>query len=172
MAARFVALLPVLLTATGCGCRRPCPAPDPTAGLRAASTPIVSIRRAEPGRALHLTGKDWEGWAIVGKEKEGGWGPSEQDVKRIEDALPAEAKKRVPDWKRPLSGYWRQYVGVTDEGKRIVRVHGAFQDATKHMDLDLSQDELEVMDGEDDFFEAEYDPATGTILSLGLHGGA
>lgn len=106
----------------------------------------------------------------VGSKEDGGWAPSEDDVKRIEAALPAEAKARMPELGRPIAEYLRQYVGVTQDGKRLVRIHGVHKSAAT--ELDLTKRELMVLDGGNEYFEGIYDPATGIFSDLGPHGDA
>ncbi|MFO0933753.1 MAG: hypothetical protein U1E39_13770 [Planctomycetota bacterium] len=101
--------------------------------------------------------------------------PTPAQVAALEARLPDAMRTRAPEFRRPLSRYFRQYVGTIEDGKRWIEVHGAAIDDIESLaaeGFDPRQEELMVFDGGDSFFEARYDPTTGTFESAGFHGEA
>lgn len=101
--------------------------------------------------------------------------PAPAQVADLEARLPDAMRQRAPYFRRPLRGYFRQYVGTIEDGKRWIEVHGAsIEDIASLVSdgFDPRQEELMVFDGGDSFFEARYDPTTGAFDSAGPHGEA
>ena len=114
--------------------------------------------------------------AFDGVPADGYWTPAEADVRAMEAALvpylrdvPEDAVGRVaPDlWER-LPGYTRQYVGIVEEGRRLVFAN-VFCDA---FGTDWAVEPIVVLDGGDCFFQVRYDVETGAFSGLIVNGEA
>ena len=116
-------------------------------------------------------------WPDHAYEVEGFWTPTVQDVGRAEAALPAAAREHAPELTVPFERYYRQYVGIVDEGRRLLYVnmiHEAFFAQEREAGDDDRQDPRTVLlvvdDGGDWFVEGFFDPASDTFTQLWVHG--
>lgn len=168
---RTAAALASVLLASG-GCRSgsaPCgppaaPVPRPVVAATPAPQPLGPVDVVGPGYR-----------GVILASKPHGWMPTPAQVAALEAGLPDAMRTRAPEFRRPLSGYFRQYVGTIEDGKRWIEVHGAsIEDVASLVaeGLDPRQEELRVFDGGDSYFEARYDPATGAFDGAGPHGEA
>lgn len=168
---RTVAVFASVLLASGgcrCGSERCCAPAAPVARPVVAATPAP-----QPLGPVDVVGPGYRG--VILASKPGGWMPTPAQVAALEARLPDAMRTRAPEFRRPLSRYFRQYVGTIEDGKRWIEVHGAAIDDIESLaaeGFDPRQEELMVFDGGDSFFEARYDPTTGTFESAGFHGEA
>lgn len=96
------------------------------------------------------------------------WRPRAADAEALEAALPAylEAHQgHLQSVSRPLGEYYRHYVGIEQEGRRVLYMF-AFCDAH---DGDWERP-LHVSDGGDCYFHVWFDPETQTVLRHQVHG--
>ena len=122
-------------------------------------------------------------WPSHAYEVEGHWAVTVEDVRRAEAALPAAAKRLVPELEVPLERYVRQYVGIVSEGRRALYVNLLHEDSVApHPDDDPDEDPDErdawrrklvvVDDGGDWYVEGFFDPDRGEFTELFVHGEA
>lgn len=168
---RTAAVLASVLLASG-GCRsgsERCGAP-----AAPVARPVVDATPApQPLGPVDVVGPGYRG--VILASKPGGWMPAPAQVAELEARLPDAMRKRAPEFRRPLSRYFRQYVGTIEDGKRWIEVHGASIEDIESLaadGFDPRQKELLVFDGGDSYFEARYDPATGAFDGAGPHGEA
>jgi hypothetical protein len=101
----------------------------------------------------------------------GSWIPGRDDVRAIEESLPAYIEGRQSS--APLAGtrvpaqlgrYYRQYCGTRTRPRQILVMfaHSGGADSVKWLD---GQPHI-VYDGGDSFFSVTYEVATGTFLNL------
>ena len=153
-------LVPLLLTACG-----------------GDDAPVGPVAVEEAGyQGVILPASAWPSYAY---EVEGFWTVSLEDVRAAEAALPAAAKRLVPQLTVPLDRYVRQYVGIVlEEGPRLY-LNLLHQDAIAPHPDDTEEEhdawrrEVQVVDdGGDWYVEAFFDPKTGEFTSLWVHGEA
>lgn len=90
------------------------------------------------------------------------WTPRAADLRRLEAGLP-----------RSLTGYYRQYVGITQGGKRLILINGfkaGVAPAFTGGQGDWHRHAVIVSDGGDDFFQATYDPHTRRFVGPEFNG--
>lgn len=145
-----------------------------------------SMAQGDPPRGVVLTGEDAVELASdffynpppSAKEI---WQPSASDVARLEKLLPdfMRSQKALPHDYQPLNEYFRQYVGIVRNGKKIIGVnfvHSSFFEtmaSVKPQDgktEDLQKRPILVMDGGAYFFHLQFDPATGSFSDLRFNG--
>ena len=93
---------------------------------------------------------------------QGFWTPRAADLRRLEAGLP-----------RSLTGYYRQYVGITQGGKRLILINGfkaGVAPAFTGGQGDWHRHAVIVSDGGDDFFQATYDPHTRQFVGPEFNG--
>ncbi|HMG39759.1 MAG TPA: hypothetical protein VK611_00450 [Acidimicrobiales bacterium] len=134
----------------------------------------------EPDAGTLVEGDGYRGVLLdAGPTFEGaeGFVPTEADVARFEERLPAALPAAVnasgeevtPD---DLGGYVRQYAGVSggsDGGRQLV-VAGICDTAAADGMSDWEHGWIEVSDGGACFWDATMDLATGEILHVYFHG--
>lgn len=114
------------------------------------------------------------------------WEPGPAELARLEKLLPEfMAGQRTPDDYQPLHEYYRQYVGIVQDGKKRVCVnffhHGFVQDVLRSVDpvtrkpVQQAEDfwkhePMVVDDGGAYFFTVQFDPETGTFSRLRFNG--
>jgi hypothetical protein len=101
----------------------------------------------------------------------GFWTPSPSQVLAVEQRLPALLRKS--GHKLKLSDSYRQYVGVTSRGKKLIYVNsfpGFALDHSKERDWHVTG--VTVCDGGDVFWGVEFDPADYTFHDLQFNGEA
>jgi hypothetical protein len=112
---------------------------------------------------------------------EGVWRPDKETIVRLEKALaPAlvDALRRapIPEFRRyPPSDYYRQYVGLVVDGKRVVYVNGFHR---KFLEIstrsgrtpDWRTTPINVCDGAELFFGAEFEVAAGRVENVYFNG--
>jgi hypothetical protein len=101
--------------------------------------------------------------------------PSQADVERFEDQLPAALPNATNPSGEPvtaddLDGYVRQYTGVAGGGARHLVVAAICDDQAAGMDWQDGW--IEVSDGGACFWDATMDLDTGAILRFYVHGSA
>jgi hypothetical protein len=107
------------------------------------------------------------------------WQPGPADIARLEDRLPGFMRtQKTPFDYQPLHEYYRQYVGVSPEGKKKICVnffhHGFLLDSLR-VEPDLPSDywkyePVHVDDGGAYFFHLQFDLETGTFTNLRFNG--
>jgi hypothetical protein len=104
-----------------------------------------------------------------------GWDPAFSQVRQAETRLPGFlAKNRRPE--RPLSEYYRQYLGVVIEGKNLIYVNVFPRSLVERPDFPgVSRDYwrsefVDVCDGGDDFWGALFDLETQLFFSPRFNG--
>ena len=192
-AASLGAVAAVVLAAAGCDqgrccCQRSAPlapvAPDtPAAPLKRArwkpSPGSVPATAATPGKPLRVSGTDYKGVIFAMSPEEiahweatAFWTPTAEDVRRLEAALPAALRAAAPMVKTPLKEYFRQYLGVVREGRRLVLVFAIHEPSLEEIEEELLKEPRLVNDGGDAYIDGVYDAAKGTFESVGPHGEA
>lgn len=97
------------------------------------------------------------------------WTPSEEDVLKLENSLPAyleqvgatEVAGRLPEYKR-------QYVGFTFDGDQLI--YGNF--FCNPLNYDWQKEAVFVLDGGSCYFQIQYDPKNDQFLYLQINGEA
>jgi len=113
-----------------------------------------------PGRTTVLPLS--EGRHLPEKQTSGCWTPSTADLKNLEADLP---KRLIP--------YYRQYLGITERGNRLIYIDGFKAQAVPEMmsgKYDWHRHAVFVFDGGDNFFQATYDPALRNIARVSFNG--
>ncbi len=167
---RRVAIPFGLLLVVGCGLAEP-----PSAASTEPALPYG------PVEILGRTGRVTRASTVRLPRDEGHWRPTRTDLEGFERAigpyaraLPREAYYAgEPDFDlaTALEGYHRQYVGITEGGRRVVRVSLY----CPRFDLPMGVDStffFEMNDGGACNCEALYDPALGQVLRLHTAGDA
>ena len=101
----------------------------------------------------------------------GFWTPSPSQVLAVEQRLPELLRKS--GHKLKLSSSYRQYVGVTSHGKKLIYLNsfpGFALDHSKERDWHVTS--VTVCDGGDVFWGVEFDPAENTFQNLQFNGEA
>ncbi len=104
---------------------------------------------------------------------QGGWTPKRIDAERASDGVPAFLKTAAPKIAAKFPSYYGQIWGVTDHGRRKLRLN--FSCAKQTFDVDKpgwTQQAIVVADGGDCFFQVDFDPATSTYSRLRVNGDA
>ena len=100
------------------------------------------------------------------------WTPSQAQIDRLEQDLPAFLRDNAPErsadlWQK-VAPYKRQYIGIVQADQQLIYVN-----AMCSMDDDDWQTEpVMVMDGGDCYFNVTYDPATFRFSNLSINGDA
>ena len=102
-----------------------------------------------------------EGPHLPEKQTAGCWVPGASDLKRLEAALPTR-----------LAPYYRQYLGITERGRRLIYINGFSAGKAPNFrgKYDWRHHAVVADDGGDNFFQAAYDPATRQITRLSFNG--
>ena len=108
------------------------------------------------------------------------WQPSAGDVARLEKLLPGfmRSQKALPRDYQPLHEYFRQYVGVVRNGKKLIAVsliHSSILEAEERIQgkrWDFLKTHLAVSDGGAYVFQLQFEPATGFFSDLRFNGDA
>ena len=100
----------------------------------------------------------------------GFWNPSLSQVLAVEQRLPELLRKSGHELK--LSDSYRQYVGVTSHGKKLIYLNSFPGFALGHSSnrRDWRTTALTVCDGGDVFWGAEFDPADNTFHNVQFNG--
>jgi hypothetical protein len=126
-----------------------------------------------------------QNWVIVTKKqseetgmaswlvnRDGFWTPSAEDILKLEERLAAYLSQnsiyffqQPPVWER-LDEYYRQYIGLTRGGKKII--YGNF--FCDPMGLDWQETFVAVEDGGDCYFQVEYDVEGRFFIKLMVNG--
>jgi len=96
------------------------------------------------------------------------WTPSADEVMALERALPAHLAHAAAQLVPKLGRYKRQYVGVVENGARLVFAN-FFCDARP---IEWMHRPVIVDDGGDCYFQIKYDPSTGAFSALNINGDA
>ena len=99
----------------------------------------------------------------------GFWTPSPSQVLAAEQRLPELLRKS--GHKLKLSDLYRQYLGVTSHGKKLIYLNsfpGFALDHSKEQDWHVTS--VTVCDGGDVFWGVEFDPAENTFQNLQFNG--
>jgi hypothetical protein len=137
--------------------------PAPDSGERRCRYPADGTYAAGP----YVSGPKFDGVVVTW----GSWIPGRDDVRAIEESLPAYIEGRQSS--APLAGtrvpaqlgrYYRQYCGTRTRPKQILVMfaHSGGADSVKWLD---GQPHI-VYDGGDSFFSVTYEVAAGTFLNL------
>jgi len=108
------------------------------------------------------------------------WQPSASDVARLEKLLPGfmRSQKALPRDYQPLHEYFRQYVGVVRNGKKLIGVsfvHSSILETLERIQgktWDFRKTPLAVSDGGAYVFHLQFEPATGSFSDLRFNGNA
>ncbi len=108
------------------------------------------------------------------------WQPSASDVARLEKLLPGfmRSQKTLPRDYQPLHEYFRQYVGVGRNGKKLIGVsfiHSSILETMERIQgkpWDFQNSPIVVMDGGASVFHLQFEPATGSFSDLRFNGEA
>ena len=119
------------------------------------------------------------------------WEPGPAEIARLEKLLPEfMAGQRTPEDYQPLHEYYRQYVGIVQDGKKRICVnffhHGFVRENLERPHLNPTiqkilqeggraedfwkRDAMVVSDGGAYFFTVQFDPETGTFSLLRFNG--
>lgn len=102
----------------------------------------------------------------------GFWSPSPSQVLAVEQRLPELLRRS--GHKLKLSDSYRQYVGVTAHGKKVIYLNSFPEFALDYSEVrgDWRTTALTVCDGGDVFWGVEFDPADNTFRYLQFNGAA
>jgi hypothetical protein len=99
------------------------------------------------------------------------WTPREKDIKKLEakleQYLTGNPPEKAPKLHEKLSGYKRQYAGITVEKKKRIYV-SLFRDP-KDKHKNWKRRPVVVEGGGADYFEIQYDVESGEFLNLNVH---
>jgi hypothetical protein len=102
---------------------------------------------------------------------EASWTPTEVEVSMLESGLAPHLKANRPDESprlyRKLSQYKRQYIGVCEEGRRILYAFFMCEAPPK-----WKEQVMEIRDGGDCYFSVHFDVATRRYLYVTVNGHA
>jgi hypothetical protein len=112
--------------------------------------------------------------ATVWIAKDGTWEPSMADIYKLEASLRQVSSLKATNWPADSDiridhpeQYFRQYVGVTRKGKKLIYVN-AFCDA---IPISYWRETLvRIMDGGTCCWQAFYDPTVGRFTALTING--
>lgn len=121
-------------------------------------------------------------------DEESLWEPGPAETARLEKLLPEfMAGQKTPSDYQPLHEYYRQYVGIVQDGKKTICVnffhYGFVQDVLRSSRVDpvtrkpvqqaedfWKHEPMVVNDGGAYFFVIQFDPETGTFSQLRFNG--
>ena len=130
-------------------------APDKSVpAAKAAPTPTP----AGPTAVLPLS----EGPQLTGEGKSGYWTPKAADLKRLEADTPPAVKS-----------YYRQYIGITRDGARLIFIEGFSPSMGAEFDRnkeDWRHRAIMIMDGGTGVFRATYNPHTRKFVGPEYNG--
>jgi len=102
------------------------------------------------------------------------WVPSAEQVRAMEERLPSFLLREKQD---ELSGkvalYYRQYIGITINGRRLIYgnfIHNTAWKESLEDGVDYHRHMMMVDDGGAWFFQVEYDVETEAFVELGING--
>jgi hypothetical protein len=98
----------------------------------------------------------------------GFWNPSPSQVNAIEQQLPELLRKS--GHKLKLSDSYRQYVGITVHGKKLIYLNSFPESVPSESGLDWRAKAIIVCDGGDAFWGVEFDPAENTFHEIQFNG--
>ena len=105
------------------------------------------------------------------------WVPSAGQVRAMEERLPSFLLREKPEPDPELWGkvalYYRQYIGITINGRRLIYgnfIHNTAWKESLEDGVDYHRHMMMVEDGGPDFFQVEYDVETGAFVGLGING--
>jgi hypothetical protein len=106
------------------------------------------------------------------------WQPSAGDIARLEKLLPEfmRRQKDLPRDYQPLHEYYRQYVGIVRDGKKVIGVsfiHSSILETMERVQgkrWDFRKTPIAVMDGGAYVFHLQFEPATGAFSNLRFNG--
>jgi hypothetical protein len=96
------------------------------------------------------------------------WSPSPSQVIAIEKLLPELIRKS--GHKLNLSGSYRQYLGVTRQGKKVIYLNSFPRAVAESAHLDWRTKALVICDGGAAFWGVEFDPDDNTFHNLEFNG--
>jgi hypothetical protein len=106
--------------------------------------------------------------------KEGFWVPTESQVRRLESLLPNYVSRNpprlAPDLVKHLSEYNRQYIGVLENGKKIIYVNFFIKELYKEKPLLWQEQAVIVCDGGEGFWGIEFNVESEKFSNLITNG--
>jgi hypothetical protein len=97
------------------------------------------------------------------------WTPGRKDVLRLEERIETYLRKAASlALASKLPKYKRQYLGITQNGRRVIFVNFFCEDPGPGWETSL----VTVMDGGDCFFRVLYDPESSGFFHLVINGEA
>jgi hypothetical protein len=99
------------------------------------------------------------------------WTPSDKEIQRLENALPAFLKRsdRTAKIARNLPSYRRQYFGYSDHGEKWVLVNSFCEEYWKK-NAGWRNSAVVVFDGGDCYFRVRYQVSTASFSGLDING--
>jgi hypothetical protein len=89
------------------------------------------------------------------------WAPTKEDITTLENLLPKYlSNSGVAKPSKALAHYYRQYIGVTTHGRRLIYGNFFSKSFVEGHGYDWHSDPVNVCDGGDNFWGIVYDPKT------------
>jgi len=135
---------------------------------------------AAPPRAGPVAGEGYRGCVLAPRDGyrfalncDAVWLPSAAQIAAAERGLAAFVADEEPELARKLPSYYRQYLGIVRDGRRLIYINVMHQESlTEDPEIDPTKELIFVSDGGDWYFQLEYDVATGRYLEFGVNGEA
>jgi len=148
--------------------------------LLAALVVLTLVGCAAPPRAGPVAGEGYRGFVLAPREGyrsefdcDGLWLPSAADITAAERGLASYVAGEAPELARKLPSYYRQYLGVVRDGRRLIYINAMHEDSlAEDPELDPTEAMIFVLDGGDWYFQIEYDVAARRYAEFGVNGEA
>ena len=139
----------------------------------------------DPGEPVLVSGQGYRGVilpfnAMQGEtylDAESYWAPSAEQVRAMEERLPrfllGEKPESDPELGTKVAEYYRQYVGITINGRRLIYgnfVHNTAWRESLEDGIDYHRQLMLVDDGGSWFFQVEYDVERRAFIELWING--
>ena len=180
--------LAVVLVLAAAACGQPAATPAPEGGVTsAAPSPPVTPATApavplDPAMGAILPTEKADALAkqcsrISPGPVSGTWAPAEPAIRELEAELGAEIERQLAATSAAGSkpeAYYRQYAGLTIEGRQVIYVNGIDKDAVERAPEAQREswktNPVMICDGGTITFGVEYDPAAKTFSNFAFNG--
>lgn len=139
---------------------------------------FAAVACATPPTAGPVAGEGYRGCVLEPLDSyrselecDGVWLPSAADIAAAERGLTAFVAGEEPELARKLPSYYRQYLGIVRDGRRLIYINAMHQESLREdPDVDPTKGLIFVLDGGDWYFQLEYDVATRSYSEFGVNG--
>ena len=99
------------------------------------------------------------------------WLPGASEIAAAERGLAAFVKGEAPELAAKLPRYYRQYVGIVRNGRKLIYINAMHEESlAEDPELDPTSGLIFTMDGGDWYFQLEYDVDARAYLEFGING--